>query len=137
MVEIPKNLGDAARSGYAIASFCNKCARHTKQLAKAILGKNPGLATLTLAEIKQKSVCQNCKARQSLKMNWAFSSTNSSKFIKAPVRKIKYEASLEQPVFHRSTCGWLKNTPNQSSVRFKTRDEAIQSGYEPCATCRP
>ena len=52
-------------------------------------------------------------------------------------KAIKYEASIAQNVFHRSTCGWLRNTSLKNTIQFRDRVEAIQQGFMPCKNCRP
>ena len=57
--------------------------------------------------------------------------------LKKPKAKvIKYEASTSQNVFHKSSCGWLKNTSLQNTIRFTSRSDAIQQGFSPCKYCR-
>ena len=56
---------------------------------------------------------------------------------KPRTKAIKYEASIAQNVFHRSTCGWLRNTSLKNTIQFRDRVEAIQQGFIPCKNCRP
>jgi hypothetical protein len=52
---------------------------------------------------------------------------------------IEYAATegTQDRVFHKSTCGWLKNTSSDREIRFSSRDEAIKRGFRPCTSCRP
>ncbi len=40
-------------------------------------------------------------------------------------------------VFHRPDCESAKKIKNDNLIRFDTRDEALDSGYSPCRTCKP
>ncbi len=39
--------------------------------------------------------------------------------------------------FHRPDCEWAQKTAPQNRVVFKSRDEAIKQGYQPCKVCQP
>lgn len=39
--------------------------------------------------------------------------------------------------FHRPDCKWAKEIKSNNLLRFKTREEAIQSGRRPCKLCKP
>jgi hypothetical protein len=39
--------------------------------------------------------------------------------------------------FHRSSCGWMKNVPLDREIKFKSRDDAIKTGFIPCSSCKP
>jgi hypothetical protein len=53
--------------------------------------------------------------------------------------KIIYVAtnSTRNNKFHKSTCGWMSNVPAGSEIRFKSREDAIKTGFAPCASCKP
>lgn len=40
-------------------------------------------------------------------------------------------------VIHRPGCEWAKRIRQGNLLRFATRDEALDSGYSPCRTCKP
>jgi micrococcal nuclease len=40
-------------------------------------------------------------------------------------------------VFHRPDCEWAKKIKEENLIRFETKDEALDSGYSPCRTCKP
>jgi len=40
-------------------------------------------------------------------------------------------------VFHRPGCQWGERIKTDNLIRFETRDEALDSGYSPCRTCKP
>jgi micrococcal nuclease len=40
-------------------------------------------------------------------------------------------------VFHRPDCPWAERIKTDNLIWFKTRDEALDSGYSPCRTCKP
>jgi very-short-patch-repair endonuclease len=44
--------------------------------------------------------------------------------------------SLDQ-VFHRSTCGWIKNVRADDEISFANAADAIRRGYQPCTYCCP
>ncbi|MGA3114819.1 MAG: Ada metal-binding domain-containing protein [Syntrophobacteraceae bacterium] len=46
-----------------------------------------------------------------------------------------YHGNVRSHVFHRSSCRYF-DCPNCTQV-FKSRDEAIASGYRPCKVCNP
>lgn len=43
----------------------------------------------------------------------------------------------ERFVFHRPGCNWAVRIKKENIVRFSTREEALDSGYSPCRTCKP
>ena len=53
--------------------------------------------------------------------------------------KIIYVAtnSTRNNKFHKSTCGWMGNVPAGSEIRFKSREDAIKTGFAPCTSCKP
>jgi len=53
--------------------------------------------------------------------------------------KIIYVAtnSTRNNKFHKSTCGWMGNVSAGSEIRFKSREDAIKTGFIPCASCKP
>jgi len=40
-------------------------------------------------------------------------------------------------VFHKSTCGLMRNVSAENEIRFKNKENAIKRGFKPCASCRP
>ena len=46
-------------------------------------------------------------------------------------------ARKNSPIIHRPSCPLLKNTTQQELVRFHSREEAIESGGNPCQVCKP
>lgn len=47
----------------------------------------------------------------------------------------EYIGNKSSKKFHRSTCRHLPAEKNQ--VRFATREEAVEQGYDPCKVCKP
>jgi micrococcal nuclease len=43
----------------------------------------------------------------------------------------------ERFVFHRPDCNWAARIKKENIVRFANREEALDSGYSPCRTCKP
>lgn len=60
------------------------------------------------------------------------SQTNSQR-----AQKNSYIASKTSKIFHRTGCSHAKRIDPARSVYFSTRQEAIQSGRQPCKTCDP
>ncbi|HPX92659.1 MAG TPA: Ada metal-binding domain-containing protein [Bacillota bacterium] len=48
-----------------------------------------------------------------------------------------YVASQNSKVFHLKTCGHVNQIKEHNRVYFQTREEAVQSGREPCQHCKP
>lgn len=51
----------------------------------------------------------------------------------------KYVATMKSTdnVFHKATCGWMKNVPMESEILFRSRDDAIRRGFTSCRSCKP
>ena len=47
----------------------------------------------------------------------------------------EYHGNIKSKKFHKNTCQYF-NCKNCTKV-FKTRDEAMKAGYEPCKICKP
>ena len=53
---------------------------------------------------------------------------------------IGYVASgtaTERRTFHRDTCGWVGHIHKAYMIEFRDREDAWQSGFEPCNFCKP
>lgn len=48
-----------------------------------------------------------------------------------------YVGNTRSKKFHYPDCQWAQEINPKNRVDFKTREEAIEAGYEPCKTCRP
>jgi hypothetical protein len=48
-----------------------------------------------------------------------------------------YVSSKNSKIFHKPDCTWVKNILPQNLVFYKTRDEAIAAGKQPCKKCQP
>jgi hypothetical protein len=48
-----------------------------------------------------------------------------------------YVSSKNSKIFHKPDCTWVKNILPQNLVYYKTRDEAIAAGKQPCKKCQP
>lgn len=48
-----------------------------------------------------------------------------------------YVASSRSKKFHRPGCEWGQKIAPANLVKFKTVDEALDAGYEPCRACNP
>lgn len=48
-----------------------------------------------------------------------------------------YIGSARSKKFHRPDCRWAQQIKPANKVRFATRDEAMDAGYEPCRECHP
>ena len=48
-----------------------------------------------------------------------------------------YWASSSSGKFHNPSCEWAQKISSKNKVVFHSRDEAINSGYQPCSVCNP
>jgi len=48
-----------------------------------------------------------------------------------------YVASKKGTKFHRPDCEWAQKIAPHNLIKFDSRDEAIDAGYEPCRVCKP
>ena len=48
-----------------------------------------------------------------------------------------YLASSNSGKFHDPSCEWAQKISGKNKVVFNSRDEAINSGYQPCQVCNP
>lgn len=48
-----------------------------------------------------------------------------------------YVASSKSKKFHRPDCEWGQKIAPDNLVKFKTVDEALDAGYQPCRVCKP
>ena len=53
------------------------------------------------------------------------------------VQQQQYVGSINSDKFHYPDCRWAQNIHEENEVWFSSREEAIDSGYVPCQTCRP
>lgn len=57
--------------------------------------------------------------------------------IKLADSAVTFVASRNSKIFHRSTCPHAKRLAPQTTLNFRTRQEAEQNGRRPCKTCNP
>lgn len=48
-----------------------------------------------------------------------------------------YWASSNSDKFHNPSCEWAQKISSKNKVVFHSRDEALNSGYQPCQVCSP
>jgi hypothetical protein len=48
-----------------------------------------------------------------------------------------YVSSKNSKIFHKPDCSWVKNILPKNQIFYKTRDEAIAAGKQPCKKCQP
>lgn len=48
-----------------------------------------------------------------------------------------YWASANSDKFHYPSCEWAEKISSKNKVVFNSRDEALDSGYQPCEVCNP
>ncbi|HBT20822.1 MAG TPA: nuclease [Peptococcaceae bacterium] len=53
------------------------------------------------------------------------------------MRETSYIGNMRSKKFHRPDCIWAKKISPSNRVNFKSRNEALSSGYVPCKVCRP
>ena len=144
-IDQTQTLQQAAGLGLVLQSFCCNpaCLKRTKERVLNKIADFPKIADLTLSELKKKAKCSKCQMEQTLELTFTPSLSEQAISPSTPIQKkpktkaIKYEASIAQNVFHRSTCGWLRNTSLKNTIQFRDRVEAIQQGFMPCKNCRP
>ena len=140
-----QTLRQAADQGLFLQSFCLNpaCLKRTKEAVLDKILAFPDIQKLTLDELKQKTECTKCFMKKTIDLAYISderdrtSSDTGSRLKKPRAKIVKYEASTAQNVFHKSSCGWLKNTSLQNTLRFTDRSDAIQQGFSPCKYCRP
>lgn len=49
----------------------------------------------------------------------------------------KYIGNMNSKKFHLLNCTWAEKISDKNKIYFKSRDEAIKNGYEPCKVCNP
>lgn len=49
----------------------------------------------------------------------------------------KFVASVMRDVFHKVECNWIKATPANYKVYYRSQDEAVRDAKRPCRTCFP
>lgn len=62
---------------------------------------------------------------------------SGNSYASEPVSGGSYVASKNSDKFHTSSCGHGERIKSSNRIYFSSRDEAINSGYEPCAHCNP
>lgn len=66
--------------------------------------------------------------------------TNKPKYVYKKVKTKKsgsFVASINSDKFHYASCASAKRIKSYNKITFSSRSKAINSGYTPCATCRP
>ena len=48
-----------------------------------------------------------------------------------------YCGNKNSKVFHKISCGSLKNTKEENKIQFKTRNDYIANTFKPCGRCNP
>jgi hypothetical protein len=48
-----------------------------------------------------------------------------------------FVSSRSSPIFHRPDCRWAQDIAGDNRVGYKSRQEAVQAGKQPCKTCKP
>lgn len=48
-----------------------------------------------------------------------------------------YVGNANSRKFHRPECKWAEKISPKNRVRFATRSEAVERGFQPCAVCKP
>lgn len=113
---------------------CYKCSHEESAYkvmsAENMLDKDNKQINTKLQYIKKvlhKLKCQKCSSPLLLLMP------------KKSIDKITYVAtnSTSNNKFHKSSCGWMINVPAGSEIKFKSREDAIRTGFTPCHSCKP
>lgn len=81
------------------------------------------------------------EAREAGKGLWGILTAPSLAPAQSPGNKAgssgKYIGNSSSKKFHYPDCQWAQKISPGSRIEFKTRDEAVNSGYQPCKACRP
>ena len=78
--------------------------------------------------------CKVCKPDQMAAIE-APSQTGETKA--AAASATEYWASKNGKKFHRPTCTWAQKITEKNLVKYKTKEEALAAGKEPCKVCKP
>ncbi len=54
-----------------------------------------------------------------------------------PIDEIKFIGNSNTMKFHLVSCRYVKDISEKNKVEFKTREEAVDKGYQPCKVCKP
>jgi hypothetical protein len=105
--------------------YCLDCGHHKDTADSA---RSLGLNVSDLVNLTKRFVCSNCGSK-----------STGIKEKSKPEKMVLYVATIEtvDRVFHRSTCGWMRNVSMENEIRFKDRVSAISKGFRPCTFCRP
>ncbi|HHV76593.1 MAG TPA: hypothetical protein GXX39_04370 [Syntrophothermus lipocalidus] len=80
------------------------------------------------------------EAREQAKGLWSSaiaSSTSNSEPGETRSSAAAYIGNSNSKKFHYPDCLWAQEISPKNRVRFSTREEAIEAGYQPCKACRP
>jgi hypothetical protein len=50
---------------------------------------------------------------------------------------VEYWGSAKRTTYHRPSCQWAQKIRPANRVVFKSKEEAVKAGYEPCGDCKP
>lgn len=78
----------------------------------------------------------NLNANSSSTNSFADSSDDSSTSSSSS-SGMTYVASAKSNKFHYPSCSYAKKIKDSNKITFSSRDEAVDSGYSPCAVCSP
>ena len=53
------------------------------------------------------------------------------------VNTTAYIGNSNSHIFHKSSCSSANTMKEENKVSFKSRDDAVKSGYTPCKRCNP
>lgn len=50
---------------------------------------------------------------------------------------VEYVGNANSHIFHKTSCDAICNMKEKNKVTFKSREDAVNSGYSPCKRCNP
>lgn len=69
---------------------------------------------------------------------WSLTVSPQPKQTVMPVQPmVTYIGNARTKKFHRPDCVWAQQISPSNRVQFRSRDEAIRQGYQPCKVCNP
>jgi micrococcal nuclease len=76
------------------------------------------------------------EAREAGKGLWGAGEASSSGAAAVPA-PAGYIGNANSKKFHRPDCEWAAKIAPRNRVEFRSREEALEQGYEPCKVCQP
>ncbi|TLU86144.1 MAG: hypothetical protein FDX30_03855 [Chlorobium sp.] len=118
-----------------LACTCQLQAKEAATTAPATKTEAKGKTTDKKDQSSNKSTAKNTGAKTGATAPAAPKTMGTTEKTTAGTTAGPLHGNTGEKVFHKSTCRFY-NSKN-STVVFKTREEAIKAGYKPCKICKP